>query len=107
MSADSSPAADSLARAREVDALCDRFEAALGRGTAGDLADWLPPAEPLRGEALFELVRLDLEHRRCAGEVVRAEDYLARYPELAADPARAARLGSADPCAGLPTSRQT
>jgi Flp pilus assembly protein TadD len=107
MSTDSRPAAESLALAREVDALCDRFEEALGRGTAGDLADWLPPAEPLRGAALFELVRLELEFRRRTGAAVRAEDYLARYPELAADPARAARLLGGDPSAELPTSQRT
>jgi serine/threonine protein kinase/tetratricopeptide (TPR) repeat protein len=107
MSTDNSPTAESLARAREVDALCDRFEEALGRGTAGDLADWLPPAGPLRGAALFELVRLELEHRRRAGAAARAEDYLARYPELAADPARAARLLGGDPSAELPTSQRT
>jgi serine/threonine-protein kinase len=107
MSADSTPSADSVVRAREVDALCDRFEAALGRGTAGDLTDWLPPSEPLRGLALFELVRLELEHRQRAGEAARAEEYLARYPELAADPARVARLRAADPCAGLPAASPT
>jgi tetratricopeptide (TPR) repeat protein len=107
MSADSTPSADSVVRAREVDALCDRFEAALCRGTAGDLADWLPPFEPLRGLALFELVRLELEHRQRAGEAARAEEYLARYPELAADPARAARLRATDPGAGLPTPPTT
>ena len=36
--------ADSLALARQVDALCDRFEEALRAGKAGDWWDWLPPA---------------------------------------------------------------
>jgi serine/threonine-protein kinase len=103
MGADDTPPDSSLALAREVDALCDRFEAALCQGTAGDLADWLPPAEPLRGAALYELVRLELEYRRRAGMPARTEDYLARYPELAADPARAARLLAAAP----PTTRDS
>ena len=55
--------ADSLALARQVDALCDRFEEALRAGKAGDWWDWLPPVGPARGRALDELARLDLEHR--------------------------------------------
>jgi serine/threonine-protein kinase len=74
--------ADSLALAREVDALCDRFEEALRAGTAGDWWDWLPPVGPARSRALAELARLDLEHRLRAGEPVRVEAYLARCPEL-------------------------
>jgi serine/threonine-protein kinase len=77
--------ADSLALAREVDALCDRFEEALRAGTAGDWWDWLPPEGPARGRALAELARLDLEHRLRAGEPVRVETYLARCPELKQD----------------------
>ncbi len=83
---------DSLAVAQEVDALCDRYEDALRRGAAGPLDDWLPPAGPARAAALVELARLDLEHRRRAGEAVRAEDYLARFPELRADATAVARL---------------
>ena len=71
---------DSLAVAQEVDALCDRFEAALRRGAAGALDDWLPAAGPARAAALVELVRLELEHQGRAGKTVRVEDYLARYP---------------------------
>ena len=77
--------ADSLALARQVDALCDRFEEALRAGQAGDWWDWLPPAGPARGRALAELARLDLEHRLRAGEPVRVEAYLARCPELKQD----------------------
>src|SRR5262249_56595910 len=77
--------ADSLALARQVDALCDRFEEALRAGSAGDWWDWLPPGGPARGRALAELARLDLEHRLRKGEPVRAEAYLARCPELSQD----------------------
>src|SRR5262245_158215 len=77
--------ADSLALARQVDALCDRCEEALRAGQAGDWWDWLPPAGPARGRALAELARLDLEHRLRAGEPVRVEAYLARCPELRQD----------------------
>jgi predicted ATPase len=92
MSAGSTPPADSVALAREVDALSDRFEEALHRGEMADLADWLPSSEPLRGAALFELARIELEHRLWAGETVQVEEYFARYPELAADAAKAQKM---------------
>jgi tRNA A-37 threonylcarbamoyl transferase component Bud32 len=76
---------DSLALAREVDALCDRFEEALRAGNAADWYDWLPSAAPARARALAELAGLDLEHRLRAGEGVRVEAYLARCPELIQD----------------------
>ena len=40
-----------------------------------------------RAPVLLELVHADLECRLKAGEGTRAEDYLRRYPELAAEPA--------------------
>jgi hypothetical protein len=83
--------ADSPMLAREVDRLCSRYKEALGRGPAS-LDDWLPLHEPLRGAALVELVQIHLEHRLRSGEVARAEEYFARYPELAADPAKAFRI---------------
>jgi hypothetical protein len=43
---------------------------------------WLPAGE--RPTALVELVHVELELRLKAGEVARVEDYLRRYPELAA-----------------------
>ncbi len=90
------PGPDSLAVAREVDALCDRYEEARRRGAAGPLEDWLPVGGPLRAAALVELVRLEFEHRLQAGENVRAEDYFNRYPELRADAALAGRLRAAE-----------
>src|SRR5262249_49055574 len=77
--------ADSVALAREVAALCDRFEDAPRAGKAGDWWAWLPPGGPARARALAELARLDLEHRLRQGEPVRVEAYLARCPELEQD----------------------
>jgi hypothetical protein len=88
--------ANSLAVAREVDALCDRFEAALGRGERPKLDDWLPPDGPARLAALVELVRVELEHRLRAGELVRADEYFERYPELQDVATLAVRLLTAE-----------
>jgi serine/threonine-protein kinase len=65
--------------------IVDRFEAAWQRGGRPALADYLPNGEPQRRTALIELVHVDLERRLKAGEAVRVEAYLDRYPELAAD----------------------
>src|SRR5262249_51883369 len=92
---DTPSAEDSLALAREVDRLCDAYEAALGGGAAA-LDDWLPPDEPRRGAALVELVRVELEHRLRSGEAARAEEYFTRYPGLAADPAKVFRVVAAE-----------
>jgi hypothetical protein len=86
------PPADSPAMAREIDRLCDRYGAALARGETAALGDWLPADEPFRGAALVELVRVELEYRLRTGDAVRAEEYLDRYPELAADPAKALKI---------------
>jgi predicted ATPase len=49
--------------------------------------DYLPIDVPLRSRVLIELVHIDLELRLKAGEAVRVEEYLARYPELTGDEA--------------------
>ena len=64
-----------------------RFEDGWRRGPRPTLDDYLPPGEPLRRRVLIELVHIDLELRLKAGEAARAEEYLARYPELIDDPA--------------------
>jgi serine/threonine-protein kinase len=100
MSAGGTPPTDSVALAREIDALCDRFEDALFRGETANLAGWLPTTEPLRGAALVELARIELEYRLRAGETVRVEEYFARYPELAADAAKAKKMRAAEEYGG-------
>jgi predicted ATPase len=68
-----------------------RFENGWRQGPRPAIGDYLPTGEPLRGRVLIELVHIDLELRLKAGEAARVEEYLARYPELAAD--RADALG--------------
>jgi serine/threonine protein kinase len=62
-----------------------RFEEDRRRGLRGEIGDYLPPAELLRTRALIELVHIDLELRLKEGQVARVEEYLRRYPHLAAD----------------------
>jgi tetratricopeptide (TPR) repeat protein/predicted Ser/Thr protein kinase len=79
-----------------VDTICDRFEGARREGDGRPLEDWLPPEPGLRGRALVELVRLELQLRLAAGEPARAEEYLTRFPELASDPAKLLRVAAAE-----------
>jgi predicted ATPase len=64
-----------------------RFEHAWRQGPRPGIEDYLPGGDPLRFRVLIELVHIDLELRLKAGEIARAEEYLARYPELAGDQA--------------------
>jgi WD40 repeat protein/serine/threonine protein kinase len=71
-------AADPLPLERAV----DRFEEAWQRGERPALADYLPADGADRTAVLIELVHVDLERRLKAGDAVRVEAYLERYPEL-------------------------
>jgi hypothetical protein len=83
------PLGDQETRAspERVEAACDLFEAAWSAVPAGGprprieeyLGDIL---EPERSLLLRKLILLDLQHRGRAGEVVRPEDYLTRFPSL-------------------------
>src|SRR6516165_8180923 len=64
-----------------------RFEDAWRQGPRPAVDDYLPAGGQLRSRVLIELVHIDLELRLKAGEAARVEEYLARYPELAGDPA--------------------
>jgi WD40 repeat protein len=67
--------------------IAGRFEQAWQSGTAPRLEDYLPPVGiPERQALLIDLVHIDLRRRLTAGETVRVESYLERYPELANDP---------------------
>jgi hypothetical protein len=71
------------ALARRIDAACDRFEAAWRAGSPPRLDDFLAGwhgAE--RAALLHELVPLDAEYRRSAGEPCTLADYMARFPDL-------------------------
>src|SRR4051812_20909387 len=60
-----------------------RFEHAWRQGFRPEINGFLPAEEALRSRLLVELVHTELELRLKAGEAARAEEYLARYPELA------------------------
>jgi serine/threonine protein kinase len=65
---------------RQIEGILERFEAAWERGDQPVLDKYLPPGE---SRVLAELVHVDLERRLKAGDAVRVEHYLARYPDLA------------------------
>lgn len=75
----SSPSSFDAAEA--VDAACDRFEADWRAGRTPRIEDYLadqPPAN--RVDLVRELIALEVELRRQAGEQVVAEEYEARFP---------------------------
>lgn len=59
------------------------------------IEDYLPTGG-LRSRLLVELVHVELELRLKAGEAVRVEEYLSRYPELSADAVAAVKLIAAE-----------
>jgi eukaryotic-like serine/threonine-protein kinase len=70
--------------ARRLDAVCNRFEAAWKGPTPPPVEDFLDGWEGTERHALLrELVALDVDYRRARGQVVRAEEYRDRFPELA------------------------
>lgn len=62
-----------------------RFETAWHGQPRPIIEDYLPTDSDERGPVLVELVHTDLEYRLKAGEPARVEEYLKRYPELAAE----------------------
>jgi tRNA A-37 threonylcarbamoyl transferase component Bud32 len=62
-----------------------RFEDAHARGQRPDLESFLPADPQQRRIALRELIHADLELRLRAGEAVRVEHCLERFPELAGE----------------------
>src|SRR5262245_6031776 len=76
-----------LALALQMEEACGRFEgawqAAGSDGTGPRLEDYLAPTpESARPALLRELVRIDLDYRKSAGQTPQAEDYLTRFPGL-------------------------
>jgi predicted Ser/Thr protein kinase len=82
--------------AARLEEFVERFEKAWREGTSPDLAQFLPASGPSRLAVLAELVQIDLERRLKAGEPVRVEDYLRRYPELAEVPNALPSLASTE-----------
>src|SRR5262249_28734767 len=72
----------SLAQQREIDQVCQRFEAAWKAGQRPRIEDYLREMpEPGRSALLRELILLEADYRRLAGETPRPEDY-ERFPDL-------------------------
>ena len=69
---------------QQIDAICDRFEAAWKSGSAPALEDFLRdlPGD-IDNKLLLELLKLDLEYRSQQGETPTPEDYVDRLPEHA------------------------
>jgi WD40 repeat protein len=69
--------------AARLDAIIARFEQAWQQGKPPVLDDYLQAEPHERLVLLIELVHIDLEFRVRAGEAIRVEIYLGRYPEVA------------------------
>jgi hypothetical protein len=69
----------------ELEGWVARFEDAWQNGGQPAIDDFLPGPGPMRRTVLLELVHADLDWRFRAGESMRVESYLERFPELAAD----------------------
>jgi CHASE2 domain-containing sensor protein len=80
----------------ELERILDRFETAWRQGEQPDIVDYLPADCPERTALLIELVQIDLERRLKAGQAVRVEAYLQRYPELTRDVAVVLQLLAAE-----------
>jgi serine/threonine protein kinase len=71
----------SPAEARQIDQTCDRFEAVWKAGQRPRPEEYLVAAgEPERSAMLRQLLLLDWDYRRRAGDDPRAGDYHARFP---------------------------
>jgi tetratricopeptide (TPR) repeat protein len=75
----------------EFEKIIQRFEEAWRSGQRPKLEDFLAAGSVDRNSLAVELAHVDLECRLKVGEAARTEDYLHRFPELAAD--REAVLG--------------
>ncbi len=77
---------DPLDAESDLDQFVSAFESAHVRGTAEDLADFLPSNQhPQYLDILCEIVRIDLEFHWRGGQPRRLGDYCERFPELFAN----------------------
>ncbi len=84
--------------ARRVDAVCRAFEASWSPDCRPAIEDQLPPEPgPLRDAMAYELIALELELRRGAGEDPLAAEYLARFADQFAAIDRAFAGAGPDP----------
>jgi len=73
---------DALATARRVHRICERFESAWRSGARPRIEDYLDGDATDRAPLLHELVALEIELRQDEGEDPRAQEYLARFPDV-------------------------
>jgi WD40 repeat protein/tetratricopeptide (TPR) repeat protein len=71
-----------LTVARQINQLCDRFEAEWQAGAEPIVENYIADAaEPARHELVRELLKLDIHYRRERGDTLVPRDYVARFPE--------------------------
>jgi len=68
-----------------LESILDRFEQAWQHGVEPEIDQFLPGQSGEQRDLLVELVHMDLECRLKAGQAIRVENYLHRYPALAQD----------------------
>jgi tetratricopeptide (TPR) repeat protein len=72
--------------ASQIDEVCDLFEAAWKAGGRPRIEDYLENSPvPARVALLRELIPLDMEYRKRAGETVTEDDYRTRFPSWSAE----------------------
>src|SRR5262249_35734487 len=69
---------------RRLEAVLLKFESSWAEKRLPAALRQFPPDDPLRPAALIELIKIDLERRRKAGQKVRLDAYLKPFPELGA-----------------------
>src|SRR5262245_40246351 len=67
---------------RQLESLLLKFDQSWDEKRLPAVLRQLPADSPLRRPALIELIKIDLERRRKAGQKVRLEAYLKPFPEL-------------------------
>lgn len=84
---------------KHLDEIADRFEASIKANECPRIEDYLEAADSaIQPELLYELVAVEIEHRRRRGDLIDLEDYARRFRNCDfADPARldALRFASA------------
>src|SRR4051812_9604542 len=75
--------AESHSSAKEIDRICDAFEMAWGSDTRPSILDLVrQAADGQQSKLFYELLLVDLECRRKAGEHATREEYLRSYPNF-------------------------
>src|SRR5213592_2519934 len=81
-----SNASESVRTARQIDEVCDQFEAAWSQGSPPKIEEFLLDLKQIeRLPLVAELLLLEVYFRQRAGELPQVEDYFPRFPELGAE----------------------